>query len=484
MKNISVWKTTSKTNSNNKKMENNIKCDVLIIGGGITGLSTALYLDESGKKVILIDKSNIGNGVTANSTGKLTIMQDVIYSKIEKATNFNTALNYYKSQKCALKLIDSIIKKYNIDCDYKKSSSITFVDDIKGILNLEHEEKFYQKAKIKYKKIQKLDNGYPITYGLQIDNMHVFNPLKFILEIKQKLKNVEIYEHVNAESIKKSCNLYKIKTNKGIIFAKKIVVATHYPFFIKPGFIPFRTHIEKSYLLAAKVNKIYDFNAINCGEKVTSMRYYQDFLVMSNNSHVTTDKDNYNKNFQDSCNKFIKNFKGQIEYIWSNHDVITNDNMPYIGNVDRNLFIATGYNKWGLLNGVLAGKIISDSVLNKKNHYKNLFSLTRNGNLVKFVSSIKSNTETAKTYIKMHLTKPNKYKLIYSTKNNKDIVTYKQGKKEYSVYNKCPHMGCKLLFNEKEKTWDCPCHGSRFDLKGKCIFGPSTYSISIDEKTK
>ena len=128
----------------------------------------------------------------------------------------------------------------------------------------------------------------------------------------------------------------------------------------------------------------------------------------------------------------------------------------------------------------MAGKIISDTILNKKNIYKNFFSLSRNGSFVKLTSSIKSNAETAKTYIKMRLIKPNKYKLIYGKKNNKDIVTYKQGKKEYSVYNRCPHMACKLLFNEKEKTWDCPCHGSRFDLKGKSIFGPSTYSISID----
>ena len=100
---------------------------------------------------------------------------------------------------------------------------------------------------------------------------------------------------------------------------------------------------------------------------------------------------------------------------------------------------------------------------------------------MKLISSIKSNTETAKTYVKMKLINKEKYKLIYSKKNNKDIVTYKHGKKEYSVYNKCPHMGCKLLFNEFEKTWDCPCHGSRFDLRGKSIFGPSTYSISIKE---
>lgn len=481
MKSMSIWKNDLKNNSYNNRLEKNLKCDVLIIGGGITGLTTAFYLNDSNKDVVLIDKSTIGNGVTANSTGKLTVMQDIIYSKIERICDFETAYKYYKSQKCAMKLVDNIIKTYNLDCDYKLSPSITFAQSIKEIVDLENEEKFYKKAKIKYKKISKLENGLPINYGLQINNMHVFNPVKFLIELKKQLKNVKIYEHVIAKEIKKTKGFYEVITNKGTIITKKVVVATHYPFFIKPGFIPFKTHIEKSYLLAANVDKVYDFNAINCGDDVISMRYYKNYMVMANNSHVTTDRDKYGKNFKKSLSKFDNNFKGQLQYCWSNHDIMTNDYMPYIGTVERNLYMATGYNKWGLGTGVLAGKIISDKILNKKNQYSSLFSLKRNGSLIKLFNAVNSNTTTAKTYIKQYLIKKNNFKISYHKENNREIITYKDGKKEYSVYNRCPHMGCKLLFNEKEKTWDCPCHGSRYDLSGKVIFGPSTYSISIDK---
>ena len=473
MKNSSFWKNTEEIKRTNRKFENNMKCDILIIGGGITGLTTAFYLDNSNKSVILIDSKKIGNGITSSSTGKLTIMQGNIYSKISNVLNYKTAYQYYKSQKCSLKLIDDFIRKYNCDCDYEKSDSYLFVDNISNIVELEKEEEFYKKAKIKYKKVDKLPNEYPINVGLEIANMHVINPLKFINEIKRNIKNVKIYENICALEINKSFGIYKVRTLKGNIFAKKIVVATHYPFFIKPGFIPFKTHIEKSYMLASKVDNYYSFNAINIDNNTTSMRYYKDYLIMANNSHIPSNNDNYVRKFNKSNSKS----KGKIEYNWSNHDVMTNDYMPYIGEVENNIYISTGYNKWGLTNGFLAGKIISDLILSKKNQYANLFSLNRKGSVIKSINALNSNLNTSNVYVKMKLFKRHDLKI----KNEKNISTYKDGKKEYKVYNKCPHMGCKLIFNEIEKTWDCPCHGSRFDIRGKSICGPSTYSISIEK---
>lgn len=479
MKKISIWKDTLKIKSQSKRLENNTKCDVLIIGGGITGLSTAYYLNDSSKNIVLIDRKKVGNGITSLSTGKLTVMQDIIYSKICKVLNYETAFKYYKSQKYALRLLDNVINSNNLDCDYSKSDSYVFAENIDSIASLKEEELFYKKAKIKYEVVDKLPNNYPIKYGLKIRNMHVFNPLKFLINLKSILKNVSIYENVNALSIERSCGIYKIKTNKGNIFAKKIVVSTHYPFFVSPGFVPFKTHIEKSYMLATR-GFDYKFNAINSDSIVTSIRYYKDYMIMANNSHVTTDKDNYLENFDSVSLKYKNNFDNKIDYIWSNHDIMTNDNMPLIGEVSRNIYVATGYNKWGLLNGFLAGKILSDTILNKKNIYKSLFSFNRNGSSIKFLNAINSNLKTANTYIKMKLFKKNTFNII----NEKDVIIYKDGNKEYKVYNKCPHMGCKLLFNELEKTWDCPCHGSRFNLSGKSIFGPSNYSISVSNFTK
>lgn len=474
MKNMSIWKNTCEIKKTNKKLENNLKCDILIIGGGITGLSTAFNLDEINKNIILIDSKTIGLGITSKSTGKLTIMQGNIYSKISNILNYDTAFMYYKSQKCALKLIDNFIKKYNCDCDYEKSDSYLFINNVSNIVELEKEEQFYKKAKIKYEKVEKLPNNYKINMGLKIANMHVINPVKLLNELKRNIKNIKIYENVCALEIIKSLGIYKVRTTKGYIFTKKIVIATHYPFFIKPGFIPFKTHIEKSYMLASPTLKKYKMNAINIDSKITSMRYYDNYYIMANNSHIPTNSDNYKKNFIVSNNKC----KDKIEYSWSSHDIMTNDYMPYIGEVTSNIFIATGYNKWGLTNGFLAGKIISDLIQNKKNQYAKLFSFNRKGSISKSITSFKSNINTSKVYLKMQLIKPEQ---IQTTKqNNKNIAIYKDGKKEYKVYNKCPHMGCKLLFNETEKTWDCPCHGSRFDIRGKSICGPSTYSISID----
>lgn len=480
MKNKAIWKKDLKVEKVKSKMFDNMKTDVLIIGAGIAGLSTALNLINSNKKIVVIEKSTVGNGVTSASTGKITVMQGLCYSKIEQIINYETALKYYKSQKCATKLIDSIIKTYNIDCDYSISPSIIFTNSVTKIIDFEKEENFYEKAKIKYKKIAKLPNNYPCLYGLLIEKMHVFNPLKYLLELKKIImENIPIYENTSALNISKSCGKYKIKTNKGVIYAKKVIVSTHYPFFITPGFIPLRTYIEKSYMLAAKVEKNYSFNAITASSPILSMRYLKDYMIIAANSHITKDTDNYQANFNDLKTQFITNFKGKIEYIWSNHDIMTNDNMPYIGEINTNLYVATGFNKWGITNGVLAGKILGDIILNKKNEYKDLFALNRKGSLTKTFNTFKHNFDTTKTYINMKLVKKkfNKVKII--KEDGKDISIYRDGKKEYKVHNKCPHMGCKLIFNEIDKTWDCPCHGSRFDINGNSIFGPSIYSIKV-----
>lgn len=475
MKNKAIWINETKDNSKKRKLDID-KVDILIIGGGMAGLSTCLNLMESNKKVALIDKDKIGYGITSLSTGKLTIQQGLCYSKLIRLSNYETAYKYYKSQKCALKLIDNTINKYSIDCDYNTNPSILFTDKVTELLFFEEEENFYKKAKIKYKKVENLPNGFPCIYGLMIDNMKTINPYKYLKELKKIIeKKIPIYENVCALSIKKSYCRYKVKTNRGIISAKKVVAATHYPFFIKPGFIPLRSYIEKSYLIAAKQKDAYDFNAINSNEPIVSMRYYDNHLVIAGNSHTTKDSDNYIDSFNKLKKIYNDSFNGEIDYYWTNHDIMTNDHLPYIGEVDTNLFIATGFNKWGLTNGTLAGKIIADLINGKKNEYADLFTLNRKGTFLKTFNAFKNNLSTGKTYIKMKLIQKNFEKVKFS----KDFATYYDGKKEYKVYNRCPHMGCKLLFNEVDKTWDCPCHGSRYNIKGDVIFGPSNYSIRI-----
>ena len=180
--------------------------------------------------------------------------------------------------------------------------------------------------------------------------------------------------------------------------------------------------------------------------------------------------------------KYGNNFNAEIEYMWSAHDVMTNDSIPYIGKIDNEeIYIATGFNKWGMTNGVLSGKIITDLILNKFNPYISIFSFKRKFSALRILNLVKNDLNTVFTLITTKMFKNHKFYNHVEVVNidGEPIGIYHHNGKEYKVKNTCPHMKCSLIFNEVEKTWDCPCHGSRFDIKGNAISGPSTYSIKL-----
>ena len=483
MKREAIWKEDLKITEETIPFEQDLAVDILIIGAGLSGMSCAMNLLNSNKKIAIIEKEHVGEGITSLSTGKLDFMQGLVYHKIINVRSFLDAKLYYESQMDAINLATQIINDYHINCNYVKTNGYVFTNDEKEIPTFQKEISFYEKMGIPYEEITRLPNGYPCLYGIKTMGSAVIHPLKYLLELKKIVeKKIPIYEKVTAKEIKRSYGKFKVTTSKGILWAKKVIVCTHYPFFIKPAYIPFKTHIEKSYVLASKTNKIYKMHAITSKKPITSMRYYKnDVFLMATNSHTTSSKDDDKKHFQDLENEYLSHFDGKITHIWSTHDIMTSDHLPYIGKIDTNLFLATGFKKWGMTNGILSGKILADLVFNKKNKYMDLFSLSRKQTPKKFVNLMVSNFQTSKTFVSMKLEKnKNFYQRAKVIKENgKDIGVYSDGKKEYRVYNKCPHMGCSLLFNEGDKTWDCPCHGSRFTIQGDVISGPSTYSIRI-----
>jgi len=487
MKTTSIWRETAKISKSKNVLEENMETDILIIGGGLSGLSTGIELLENNQKFMIVEKRICGMGLTSLSTGKLTFAQGLVYDKIMRTYNYITALKYYKSQVEAMKKVENNINKYNIDCDYEKVSSYVFTDKEKDIKKIKKEQKFYDKAKVKYRTIYSLPNNYPLKYGLEFEDTAMYNPLKYVMGLKKVIEKSDnkIYENTTVHEIKKLGNRYEVITDRGNIYAKKVIVTTHYPFFIIPGLIPFKTYIEKSYLLATKMESP-KISAITSNKPSITMRNYKDeYFIFGSNSHSTSNHHNYKEQFDEMIHKYNKHFDNEIECIWSAHDVMTNDHIPYIGKVNNEeIYIATGYNKWGMTNGVLSGKIISDLILNKYNPYSSIFSFKRRFSIIRILNLIKNDTKTGLTLITTKLFKNHSFYDSVEVVNidGEPIGIYHHNGKEYKVKNTCPHMKCSLIFNETEKTWDCPCHGSRFDIKGNVITGPSTHSIKLDKK--
>ena len=481
----SIWVDGINLGKSNK-LNGDIDIDVLIIGGGITGISTAYHLIDSNLKVSLVDRGRIGMGITSRSTAKVTFLQEIIYSKLKKSFGADVSRKYYDSQKDAINIIKNIIDKNNIECDFCKSDSYLFTDDSSKIEDVKCEKDILKSFGERVYESSMLPNSNKIKYAISVSGTYVFHPLKYLYSLKEIIlkNNIDIYEESKINSIEKKDDYYICKGDNFSVKTKKVILVLHYPYFLFPYLFPFKTTLEKSYIGVNKVNKYYSFNAINTSKPTKSIRYHKDKnkcfeinLVGSHNiAFKNNDKDNFNKLYE-VCDDY--------KYMWSNIDIITNDKLPLIGKISDNMLIGTGYNTWGMTNGSLAGKILSDIVLEKNNKYIDLFNPKRGinaSNIIKFPITIYSNM---KSFIG---SKINKDKSWYSDRvkfervNGNSIGIYIDDKnRKHIVYNKCPHLGCSLEFNEVEKTWDCPCHGSRFNVDGKCINGPSNYNINYKD---
>ena len=242
MKNISIWDEYSQKLKEDKKEIKNTTTDILIIGAGITGLTTAYFLKDINKKIIIIDKSIIGKGVTSKTTAKISYIQQDIYQKLTKIHNKDIAKKYYESQKEATNIITKIIKDNKIACDLEKVNTILFANEEKNINKLNKEKTILSSYGVESKDYQ----DETIKHGFIVNNTYTFNPIKYLNAVKEIIKEkISIYENTIATNIEKEDNYYLVTTNKGTIKTNKIVLACHYPFFIVPDFFPVKTYIER-----------------------------------------------------------------------------------------------------------------------------------------------------------------------------------------------------------------------------------------------
>ena len=472
MKIKSIWINNKIKNDKMSKLDKDIECDVLIIGGGMAGLSVAYQMMNSDKNVVLIEKGKCGMGATSKNTGKLTWMQGLIYSKLSKNYNDSVAKLYLDSQKEAISIVEKIVDENKIDCHLTKTKSYVFSYTGNDYDKFNDEVNFYKQYDIKYKLIDKLPIKYPCKYALETYDSYVFNPYEYLIGLKNIVKGkIDIYEDTRCISVR----------------CKYVVVCSHYPMFIVPFFIPFKTRVDRFFIGASKSDESWDVQAISNGKHSVSMRYYNNdsdnYLIYGRRNHSSASNLDIRCDCEELSKEYKKYFDKDIEYFYHTHDLMTYDSLPFIGKVDNNLFICTGFNKWGNTNGTIAGVVISDYINGKKNKYMGLFNPKRGLSFDKIKNLFIYNIEVGSRYI---INKVCSNKSYYGDNVR---IEYIDGKKcgvyidskgiKHVVSNICPHMKCNLVFNYIDKTWDCPCHASRFSVVGDVIYGPSVFDIKV-----
>lgn len=477
----SVWSESCKFRKRDA-LNKDIKTDVLVIGAGIAGVLTAYMLKQKGRDVVLIDAAEIASGNTKNTTAKITSQHDLIYSKLIAEFGEEKARQYAKANELAIKKYKEIIEDKRIECDFEEKPAYVYSlnevdvlkEEVEAAKNLGIDAEFVQEANLPFK----------INGAVKFNNQAQFNPLKFLKGISNELV---IYENTRALEIKENL----VVTSGGNITANNIVVATHYPIMNAPGYYFMKMHQERSYVLALENTSEIDGMYIDLNKEGYSFRTYNNLLLLGGISHRTGE--NEEGGSYDKLRKVAKELytKAKEKYYWSAQDCMTIDGIPYIGRYfseTPNIYVATGFNKWGMTSSMVSAMIISDMILEKENDFSEIFS-PRRFDLSLSINNIANDLiETAKNFIAQKVYIPSS-EIEHIKNGHGGIIEYngekvgvyknKEGK-EFFVSTKCTHLGCQLSWNADELTWDCPCHGSRFDYKGRLIGSPATKDLVDD----
>jgi len=485
-------KNLPKNDKNNIK---NKKFDVLIIGAGIAGLTTAYLLRNSGYKIGIIEGGTIGYGTTGYTTAKLTIQHDIKYNYLINNFSLEEAKQYLKANKEGLNLIKEIINTNNIDCDFKEQTSYVYTTKEEEINTLKSELEAYKKLSIDGFFTDEINLPIKALGAIGVKNQGQFNPLKYLYSIYNILINssCEIYENVRALNIEPHSKEHVVNTDCGDIYANKIIVTTHYPFDNDFGLYFLRLYQEKSYAMAIKTeSKPFDGMYININDPIYSMRYHhsdkEDLLILTGGNHRVAITENEEDSYNDLENFLKENFKNyEVVSKWSTQDCMTYDKIPYVGNISNsveNIYVATGFNKWGMTGSAAAALILRNKILGIEDDFSEIFNPSRITPILSSKDFLSTGINIASGFIKRIIPAPEDMFEIDEGKgkivnyNGKKVGVYKDETGDYFCINPvCTHLKCALSFNGAEKTWDCQCHGSRFDVNGNILEGPAVYPL-------
>lgn len=487
----SIWQEEAqaiqyKTNNTDRSVQ------VAVIGGGMAGILTAYLLQEQGYEVEVFEAGRIGHGTTAGTTAKITSQHRLVYDRLIKQYGLEKAREYASSNEAAIDKYEKLVETLKIDCDFKKESA--YVYTTKEPNQIKAEVLAAKKCGINAYYTTQTSLPFEVTGAVCFQNQASFHPIKFLNAIASKLTineksrvlrmkghTLTIQDLTNAEKE----TLYEVK-------ADYIVIATHYPMINHPGYYFAKMDQQRSYIIA-----IEQKDALKAGmyigecDKDYSFRKYKQYVLIGGMGHRTGNGrgEHHYEQLKKAAETYYPGAK--VCYQWSTQDCMSIDEIPYIGRFSKKynyVFVATGFNKWGMTSSMVAAMRITEYIQKGKENENSIFSSSRfsyqasKKNLKKNIRVTLKRTALQTFLIpknRLKGVKPGEGKIIrYGMKK---VGVYKdQDGVVYAVSTRCPHLGCMLEWNEEEKSWDCPCHGSRFDYKGRLLSNPSVKDLKCN----
>lgn len=410
------------------RLKGDINTQVLVIGGGMAGVLCARALQEAGKEVVLCEAGKIGGGITGKTTAVLTAQHDFLYTDMIKHFDETTARAYLEGNLKAVKTFRKMAE--NIECDFENIPSIQFSRKNADIL--QKEWKTLQRWGFSAKLVEKpwfLDNVAAVEYP----NMAQFHPLKFLFAVAKELT---IYENSPVRKLEGTTAYL----DEGTVKAQQVVVATHFPFINRYGLYFMKLYQSRSYVLALENAPDPGVTGAEYKGEGIYFRRYGDLLLLGGGDHRTGKKGGSYAFLRRYASEHFP--RAKENFAWANQDCMTLDGLPYVGHYSPatpDVYVATGFNAWGMTNSMIAAEVIRDQILGKKNPLSQILHPARSMMHKQLLCNI-----------------------------GEAIIDF-----AIPTVRRCPHLGCALRWNAQEHTWDCPCHGSRFDMDGKLLDTPA-----------
>jgi glycine/D-amino acid oxidase-like deaminating enzyme/nitrite reductase/ring-hydroxylating ferredoxin subunit len=491
---VSYWVASTPETSFPRYPGGDLKVDVAVLGGGITGLTTAMLLKQAGASVAVVEAGRVAGGVTGYTTAKVTSLHGLTYAKLTSTFGEQGARVYGQANQAGLALIARLVKDLGIDCDFERLPAYTYTEDPLRVSAIEEEVEAAQRAGLPASFSTDIGLPFPVQGAVRFEEQAQFHPRRFCIGLAEAIHGdgCQVFEQTRALDIRLGfpCT---VKTEHGNLRADHVVVATHLPFFDPAGLFA-RTSPSRSYALAATLAEPAPSGMYLSTDAATrSVRP----LVSGRNQAVLAGEEHKTGHGRDTRTHYqaLEAWAGErfgvrsVDYRWSAQDYLPADNVPYIGRLlpgYGRLHVATGFKKWGMTHSAVAAMLLRDEIGGRPNPWSGLFRATRLHPLAAAKEVTVHNFDVGLRFAvdRLLTLRPPPAQALAPGEaglrelDGEKVAAYRdEDGRLHAVSGRCTHLGCLVAWNAAERTWDCPCHASRFAPDGTVLQGPAVHPL-------